>query len=80
MKKTYTRTITIIKGGVEVSTGISPITTINGDQFVLVHYIDGKENSFVGLYKEEPTYDELKEVHNNFVRVIYEDTSNGVIR
>jgi hypothetical protein len=77
--KNYTRTITLIKGGVEVSTGISPIITINGEQFVLVHYIDGKENSFVGLYQEEPTYDELKEVHNNFIKVIYEDTSNGVI-
>lgn len=64
----YTRTITLING-VEYSTGISPIYTLNGERYVLTHYINKSEYRIDGLiYDVIPPYEELREKHNSFVK------------
>lgn len=64
----YTRTITIMNNK-RYSTGISPIFTINGEAFVLVHYIDDVEIMVDNtIYKNKPEYDELILKHKNFIK------------
>lgn len=66
--KKLTRTITHI-GGVFFSTGVSPVITINGECFVLVHYLDNKEYMVHNkIYQTPPSYEVLREFHDIFVK------------
>ena len=63
----YTRTITLVKDK-EISTEISTTPTINGVRFIMVHYVNGEEHSLKGFYRDIPDYEELRIIHNLFVK------------
>lgn len=66
--KRYTRTITIING-VRYSTGISPLQTINGDKYAIVHYINDNDYKVDWLvFDSVPDYEILRDRHSAFLR------------
>lgn len=66
--KKLTRTITEING-VKFSTGVSPIITINGEMYVLVHYLNNREHIVQGkIFEIKPSYDTIREAHDVFIK------------
>jgi hypothetical protein len=58
--------------GINLLSKISPIMTLNGTIYVIIHYLNNEVTSerFSGFFEEVPTYDKLKNIHNKFVESI----------
>lgn len=58
--------------GINLLSKISPVMTINGAIYIILHYANHELTSerFSGFFEEVPTYDKLKKIHNKFVQSI----------
>lgn len=68
--KRYTKTITKIYGN-EHASQINPLETTAGRKYIIIHYLNDEVfHEPSRIYQDEPTYDDLREQHDRFIRMI----------
>jgi hypothetical protein len=68
--KSYTKTITIVRGN-QYSSQISPVETTQGRLFIVLHYIgDEVFQETSRVFTTEPDYELFKEEHYKFIKKV----------